>query len=85
MLVSGFVKVSKGFETMSVELEKRLHWKNQRVPAISNEMFPISSTDQNEYDIEMLTAAYHNYKREYVKHLSFSPEEENLSIFSFQF
>ena len=30
-------------------------------------------------DVMKMTKAYHNYKKEYVKHLSFAPNEENLS------
>ena len=45
------------------------------------ELFPGSSADENEKEdtIVKLTKAYHNYKRKYVKHLSFKPKEENLS------
>merc|ERR1712079_974476 len=28
----------------------------------------------------MFTKAYHNYKRKYVRHLSFNPEEQNLTM-----
>ena len=29
--------------------------------------------------VKSFTESYHKYKREYVKHISFNPEEENLS------
>ena len=38
-----------------------------------------SSRDEKVEDESKLTKAYHNYKRKYVKHLSFNPKEENLS------
>ena len=38
-----------------------------------------SSRDENVDDVMKLTKAYHNYKRKYVKHLSFNSTEENLS------
>ena len=41
-------------------------------------MFP-ASTDTKEDGLKSLTESYHKYKREYVKHLGFNPEEENLS------
>ena len=34
-------------------------------------------------DVKTLTNAYHNYKKEYVKSLSFSPEEKDLSESNF--
>ena len=34
-------------------------------------------------DVKTLTDAYHNYKKEYVKSLSFSPEEKGLSESNF--
>ena len=42
-------------------------------------LFPSSSTDEEASFVSMLTEAYHNYKRKYVKHLTFSPEVEDLS------
>ena len=41
-------------------------------------MFP-APTEKEEDGVKSLTESYHKYKREYVKHLSFNPEEENLS------
>ena len=45
------------------------------------ELFPSSSADEDEKEdtIVLLTEAYHNYKRKYVKHLTFNPKEKNLS------
>ena len=45
------------------------------------ELFPSSSENENEKEdtIVWLTEAYHNYKRKYVKHLTFNPKEKNLS------
>ena len=42
-------------------------------------MFPNLSADEESKSVDSLTRIYHNYKREYVKHLSFNPGTENLS------
>ena len=42
------------------------------------QMFP-NSADEKGDEVKSLTVEYHKYKREYVKHLVFNPEEENLS------
>ena len=39
-------------------------------------MFP---AEEEENEVKSLTESYHKYKREYVKHLRFDPEDENLS------
>ena len=43
------------------------------------ELTPSSPANEKVDNILVLTQAYHNYKRKYVKHLSFNPEKENLS------
>ena len=53
----------------------------KRIEAVIQQMFPSSSTNEEVGNVKALTEAYHNYKREYVKHLSFTPEGENLSKF----
>ena len=52
---------------------------NEGTDAAIQELFHNPSTDEKNVDITSVTKAYHNYKKEYVKHLSFSPEEESLS------
>ena len=47
------------------------------------ELFASSSSDEKLEDMMALTKAYHNYKMKYVKHISFSPEKENLSEATF--
>ena len=42
------------------------------------QMFP-NSADEKGDEVQSLTEKYHKYKREYVRHLVFNPEEENLS------
>ena len=42
-------------------------------------MFPDLSAGEESKSVDSLTRIYHNYKREYVKHLSFNPGTENLS------
>ena len=43
------------------------------------EMFSISSTEEKDDEVSSLTKGYHKFKREYVKYLSFSPDNEQLS------
>lgn len=42
------------------------------------QMFPTSADEKGD-ELKSLTEEYHKYKREYVKHLVFNPDEENLS------
>ena len=49
------------------------------IDAVLHRMFPSSSENEKADKVKALTEAYHNYKREYVRHLSFTPEGENLS------
>ena len=53
----------------------------KRIEAVLQRMFTSSSTNEDVDKVKTLTEAYHNYKREYVKHLSFTSEGENLSRF----
>ena len=42
-------------------------------------MLPVA-TEQEEYDdMKSMTEEYHRYKGQYVKHLNFNPDNENLS------
>ena len=52
---------------------------NKQIETAFEELFPHSSADEEFEHILVLTQAYHNYKRKYVKHVSFNPKEENLS------
>ena len=53
----------------------------KRIEAVLQRMFPSSSVNEKVGNVKALTEAYHKYKREYVKHLSFIPEGENLGKF----
>ena len=54
-------------------------WKSRdRLFVALQEMFP-TTAEEKEDKVQSITESYHKYKREYVKHLSFNPEEENLS------
>ena len=53
----------------------------KRIEAVLQKMFPSSLASEKVGKVKAFTEAYHNYKREYVKHLSFTPEGENLSKF----
>ena len=56
----------------------------QRLDAVVQELFSGSSAIDGVYDVMALTKAYHKYKREYVKQLVFTPDEENLSKFMYK-
>ena len=49
----------------------------ERILVALQQMFP-TTADEKVDEVQSLTEIYHKYKREYVKHLSFNPEEENL-------
>ena len=53
---------------------------NKNLQATFLQMFPNAwEDDGTSDDVMKMTKAYHNYKKEYVKHLSFAQNEENLS------
>ena len=54
---------------------------NEDTDAAIQELYQNPSADEKIVDITSATKAYHNYKKEYVKHLSFNPKEENFSKF----
>ena len=55
----------------------------KRIDALLQKIFPSASATEKVDNVKTLTDAYHNYKMEYVKHLSFSPEGETLGKFIF--
>merc|ERR1712192_23824 len=67
-----------GFHMLTQELIQGVeNWKSGYQERIQ-QMFPRSADE--EVDIVMsFTKSYRKYKREYVKHLSFNPKEENLT------
>ena len=58
---------------------------NERIDAVFQKLFPDSSEDEIVDDVERLTKAYDNYKRDYLRHLAFTPERESLSIVLYTF
>ena len=52
-----------------------------RMIAALQQMFPAALTERKLKDVTRLTETYHKYKREYVKHLSFDPNNGNHSKF----
>ena len=54
---------------------------NEGTDAAIQELYHNPLADEKIVDITSATKAYHNYKKEYVKHLSFNPKEENLGKF----
>ena len=68
--------ITPGFQTVLQKLEQ-----DDELLRPLQELFPSSSADEKEKEdtIVSLTEAYHNYKRKYVKHLTFNPKEKNFS------
>ena len=72
-----------GFQTLVEELGA-MAWSQyeskDRMIAALQQMFPALTDRKLKLDdVTRLTESYHNYKREYVKHLLFNPKEENSS------
>ena len=59
-------------------MSKELGQGNERIDAVFQKLFP--EEDEIVDDVERLTKAYDNYKRDYLRHLTFTPERESLSI-----
>ena len=51
----------------------------ERIDAAFPELFPRSEAKETAFSVTAMTEAYHKYKREYVKHVTFTPEGESLS------
>ena len=71
-----------GLHTLTEELGPYA-WRSQseskeRFEVALQQMFP-TSAETKEDTVKSLSEKYHQYKREYVKHLGFNPKEENLS------
>ena len=65
--ISGFHMLSNGVKYWKSGYQERLQ-----------QMFPTSSDEEID-EVKSFTESYHKYKRDYVRHLGFNPEEENLS------
>ena len=50
----------------------------ERLSVALNRMLSNSLEDEEIDEVKLLTESYHKYKRGYVKHLSFTPANENL-------
>ena len=50
---------------------------SKRIEAVFQEMFPTSSSEDGTL---IFSETYRKYKRNYVRHLSFNPENQNLSM-----
>ena len=51
----------------------------ERIDAGLQQLFPTSTANEKVNNLKTLTEAYHQYKMDYVRHVSFTPEGENLS------
>ena len=55
----------------------------ERIDAGLRQLFPILSANEKLNELKMKTENYHQYKMDYVRHLSFKPEGKNLSKLTF--
>ena len=86
MYVLPFEPHTLGFYSLTQELDDYA-WDSrseskERFLATLQHIFT-SSVDEKVDDLKSLTEKYHKYKREYVKHLSFNPEQGNFSKYIF--
>ena len=58
-------------------LAKGVKWESGSKERLQ-QMFPISAKEEED-GMKSLTESYHKYKGEYVQHLSFNPDNKNLS------
>ena len=72
---------SSGLHAMAHELgQGRKIESQERLNVALQQMFP-TSTDGKADKVGLVSDSYHKYKRKYVKHLFFNPDNENLSKF----
>ena len=62
---------------------KEMDQSIERIDAGLQQLFPILSGNEKANNLKTLTDKYLQYKMAYVKLLSFTPEEENLSKLTF--
>ena len=55
----------------------------ERIDADLQQLFPTFTANEKANNLKTLTEKYHQYKMDYVKHLSFTPEGGNLSKLTF--
>ena len=72
-----------GFHMLTQELNHGVMYWNSGSKERLQQMFPTSASEEEVDGVKSFTESYHNYKRDYVKHLGFNPEEENLSRCNF--
>ena len=74
-----FQPYSSGLHTLTHELSQgRQIESKERLNVALHQMFP-ASTDGKADEVKSASESYHKYKRKYVKHLCFNPDNENLS------
>ena len=77
--VSPFQPHSSGLHALTHELSQgREIESKERLNVALHQMFP-ASTDRKADEVKSASESYHKYKRKYVKHLCFNPDNENLS------
>ena len=62
---------------------KEMDQSIERIDAGLQQLFPTFTANEKVNNLKTLTEKYHQYKMDYVRHLSFTPEGENLSKLTF--
>ena len=75
---------NSGLNALTQELSRWTHNTDQRKRILALQQMFSAPAGEKVAGVNSLTESYHKYKREYVKNLSFKPEEENLSKGSIQ-
>ena len=81
------ISLSSGFYALTQTLEDSLPWgpyESERVLIALQQMFAISA-DKKEDDLKSFKESYLKYKRKYVKHIGFNPDNDNLSNLTFHY
>ena len=71
-----------GLHALTQELSHGVEWKQieskERFDVALQHMFPTSAVEKMD-EVTPLAEKYYNFKREYVKHLTFNPDNKSLS------
>ena len=73
------IKYNGSYQSIWISGVEELGFGNKRVEALFQQMSPTFFANGKFADDSPLSKAYNTYKRKYVKHLYFNPEDENSS------
>ena len=81
------ISLSSGFYALTQALDDSSTWspyESERFLIALQQMFAISA-DKKEDDLKSFKESYLRYKRKYVKHIGFNPDNDNLSNLTFHY